>query len=327
MNQTLAKTTWQPTATIEKLKQRAAFLAQIRQFFAKRDVWEVDVPLMCHASITGIQLHTIRCEYMAAEGLTTRYLQTSPEFAMKRLIAAGSGAIYYLGKAFRDEPTSRKHNPEFTMLEWYRPHFSYEALMEELAELLSELLPVSAVEKVTYVEVFQKYLNIDPLTAPIEILRARAKQLPGCEQVVELLFERDDILDLLLTHGIEKYLGNNKLTFLHLYPASQAALAKISAHDSRVAERFEVYYRGVELANGFGELADAKEQRNRFEQENRERIERGLPAIPIDEYLLAALDAGFPECAGVAVGMDRVIMLAANCASLSEVMAFPAERA
>lgn len=319
---------WQPTATIEKLKERATFLAKVRRFFDERGAWEVDVPIMSQATITGTHLHSIRCEYhTAVQDNKTHYLQTSPEFAMKRLLAAGSGAIYYLGKVFRDDPVSRRHNPEFTMLEWYRPNYSYEALMDEVAELLKMLLNVQEVETLSYAQAFQHYLSIDPLTDSIETLRAKARTLPGCAELAESLPSRDDLLDLLLTHSIEQHLGKDKLTFIHLYPASQAALANLSKNDPRVAERFEVYYQGIELANGFGELADAKEQRSRFEEENRERVAKGLPVMPIDEYLLAALADGFPACAGVAVGADRVLMLATGSHSLSEVVAFPADRA
>jgi lysyl-tRNA synthetase class 2 len=319
---------WQPSASIPNLKKRAQFLTQIRQFFDFRDAWEVDVPILSQATITGVHLHSLSTQYhSSAKDDKTYYLQTSPEFAMKRLIAAGSGAIYYLGKVFRDDPQGRNHNPEFTMLEWYRPNWTYESLMEEVAALLSKLLSVKEVEKLTYTEAFKKYLDINPLTDSIETLRERAKELPGCEQIAQDLTARDDLLDLLITHGIEKQLGKDKLTFIHLYPASQAALAQLSQYDPRVAQRFEVYYRGIELANGFGELADAKEQRVRFEQENQERIEKGLPVMPIDENLLDALAAGFPPCSGVAVGVDRVLMLSLGASSLNEVMPFTAERA
>ncbi len=315
---------WRPTAPLLNLQQRARILARIRAFFAERGVMEVETPILSTAAITDPHLESFITRYTGPghAGGTALYLHTSPEFPMKRLLAAGSGPIYQIGKVFREGEAGRRHNPEFTLLEWYRPGFDYLALMDEVAALAAPLLGLDgrAVKKLSYREAFLRYAGIDPLSASLEELQAcvRGLGITGFEGENE----REVWLDLILTHAVEPRLGRDGLCFIFDYPASQAALARLNPDNPHVAERFELYYRGVELANGFNELADAEEQRKRFAAELEARKEQGLVAVPMDEHLLAALEAGFPPCSGVALGVDRLVMLALGAESLTEVMAF-----
>jgi len=248
---------------------------------------------------------------------------------MKRLLAAGSGPIYQIGRVFRQGEAGRRHNPEFTLLEWYRPGFDHHALMDEVEALVTPVLATrltAPAERLTYREAFQRHAGLDPHAATLEELRTTAQRFGMARDIGD---ERDPWLDLILTHAVEPQLGRGRLTFLHSYPASQAALAR-TARDEQgvlVAERFELYVEGVELANGFHELSDATEQRRRFEADNAARRAHGLPEMPQDERLLAALAAGLPDCAGVALGVDRLVMLAAGATSLDQVIAFPIDRA
>lgn len=319
---------WQPSASIAKLLKRAKIISEIRRFFTERGVLEVDTPAMSQAIGTDIHLFPFQTRFVgpgAADGVTL-YLMTSPEFHMKRLLAAGSGPIYQLGKSFRNEEAGRLHNPEFTMLEWYRPHFDMYRLMNEVDDLLQQILDCEASEVVSYQQIFIRHLDVDPLSAEKAQLRAVAAKL-GMEDLANREEDRDTLLQMLFAFGVEPHIGQEKPIFVYHFPASQAALAEISTEDHRVAERFEVYYKGVELANGFHELTDAGEQRQRFEQENRKRQARNLPVYPIDENFLSALEYGLPGCSGVALGVDRLIMLVLGAQSISEVMAFTVDRA
>ncbi len=286
----------------------------------------METPILSTTAITDPHLHSFTTRYTGpghADGLSL-YLHTSPEFPMKRLLAAGSGPIYQISKVFRQGEAGRRHNPEFTMLEWYRPDIDHHALMDEVAMLAGPLLGLDVnAEKLTYREAFQRHLQIDPLESTVDELQrcVTAIGLVGFEEERD----RDLLLELLLSHRIEPELGRDGLCFLYDYPASQAALARLSQDDPRVAERFELYYRGVELANGFHELADAKEQRERFNAEQETRKRQGLESVPMDERLLAALEEGLPACSGVALGLDRLVMLAVGADSLEQVMAFSIE--
>ncbi|HEY9149074.1 MAG TPA: EF-P lysine aminoacylase EpmA [Gammaproteobacteria bacterium] len=316
---------WRPAAPLENLRQRARILQRIRAFFDAHGVLEVETPALSRAAITDPHLECFATRYTGpghSDGLPL-YLHTSPEFPMKRLLAAGVGPIYQLCKVFRQGEAGRRHNPEFTLLEWYRPGYDHHALMDEVAALVAPLLGLEGeAERLSYREAFLRHLEIDPLSASLPELRqcAAAHGIRGFDDEGA----RDVWLDLLLTHCIEPELGRDRLCFLYDYPASQAALARLNPDDQRVAERFELYYRGVELANGFHELADASEQRRRFEAELSTRAEQGLEQVPLDEYLLAALEQ-LPHCSGVALGIDRVVMLALGAESLDEVMAFTIE--
>jgi lysyl-tRNA synthetase class 2 len=319
---------WKPSASLQALKHRAAIVAGIRDFFQQRQVLEVDTPAMSQACVTDVHLHSFRTELIgpAAPYGQTLYLQTSPEFHMKRLLAAGSGPIYQLCKSFRNEEAGRIHNPEFTMLEWYRPDFDHFKLMTEVDELLQLVLGRAKAEWLTYAQAFERHLGIDPLGATHEQLVAIAQPL-GVEDLVNNESSRDTQLQLLFALGVEPHIGQDVPCFVYHFPASQAALARISAVDPLVAERFEVYYHGVELANGFHELSDAKEQLRRFKIDNVKRREAGLPESPIDERLIEALKHGLPDCAGVALGVDRLVMLALGQADLKSVCAFDVGRA
>lgn len=319
---------WMPTASIPQLKQRASVLQTIRQFFAARDVLEVDTPAMSHATVTDIHLHTFQTEFVGpgyASG-GHLHLMTSPEFHMKRLLAAGSGSIYQISKAFRNEESGRYHNPEFTMLEWYRVGFDHHALMDEMEALLQQVLSIDAAERMTYQQAFETVLNVCPLQGSMNELRQAAAKL-GLSDIAEPEQDRDTLLQLLFSIGIEPYIGQQVPAFVYDFPASQAALAKINSADSRVADRFEVYFKGIELANGFHELDNPDEQLARFEADNAKRCEMGLAKQPIDYHLIAALQAGLPACAGVALGIDRLIMLALGEDHIDKVTAFPFPRA
>lgn len=315
---------WQPTATIEQLRQRAAIVAKIRQFFAERQVLEVDTPAMSHATVTDVHLHTFQTEFVGpgyADGRKL-YFMTSPEFHMKRLLAAGSGCIYQINKAFRNEENGRYHNPEFTMLEWYRVGFDHHKLMDEMDALLQVVLCCAQAERFTYQQAFIDVLGVCPLEASMEDLKEAAAKL-GLSDIAEPEQDRDTLLQLLFSVGVEGKIGQQVPAFVYDFPASQAALAKINQQDPRVADRFEVYFKGIELANGFHELDNPQEQLKRFEQDNAKRVDMGLTPQPIDHHLIAALESGLPECAGVALGIDRLIMLAIGCDHIDQVTAFP----
>jgi lysyl-tRNA synthetase class 2 len=324
---------WHPGADLATLRLRAELLARIRAFFAARGVLEAETPVLSAAAITDPHLASFGTLYSGPGPLygRTLYLHTSPEFPMKRLLAAGSGCIYQIARVFRDGEAGRRHNPEFTLLEWYRVGFDHHRLMGEVAELVSELLAgklaLAEPERLSYRELFQRHLGLDPHRTSAPALAACAERQnvpipPGMPAD-----DPDPWLDLLLTHCIEPELGPGRLTFVYDYPASQAALARLRPGDPPVGERFELYVNGVELANGFHELGDAEEQRRRFERENAVRQASGLPVMAVDEHLLAALGTGLPDCAGVALGFDRLAMLAAGKKSLAEVLAFPLDRA
>nr|WP_242519061.1 EF-P lysine aminoacylase EpmA [Thiorhodovibrio litoralis] len=295
-------------------------LAEIRAFFAAREVLEVETPLLSQAATTDPALASMRV------GENGAWLQTSPEFPMKRLLAAGSGPIYQICRVFRDGERGRFHHPEFTLLEWYRPGWTLTELMQEVADLVRVLLqrPELPVEFVRYRELFQQALGLDPWQCTSADLQSAAGAR-GLGDGLEL--DTDAWLDLLLTHCLEPDLGRDGLTFLHAYPPSQAALARLSSDDPPHAERFELYWQGLELANGFQELTDANEQRQRFDADQSERAALGLPLVPLDEHLLAALQAGLPDSAGVALGLDRLLMLHCGAEHIDQVFAFPIERA
>ena len=328
--------TWRPTASRTMLEQRAQALARVREFFAKRSVLEVDTPVVVNAPVTDVHIHSAEVRFPDAPGRF--YLHTSPEYAMKRLLASGSGDIFQVCHVARGLERGRHHNAEFTLIEWYRLGFSLDQLMNEVEALAREVLGAVArplrSERLSYVDAFKASLGIDPLMASVDSLRSLARSA-GLMNANELQVgagaagdaERDELLEFLMGVKIGPTLGRNALTFIHGYPASQAALARLDPHDPRVALRFELYCEGIELANGFHELASADEQRARFEHDLAERRSRGLPAEKIDELLLSALDAGLPECAGVAVGFDRLLMLATGASHIDQVLPFPIERA
>ena len=294
------------------LQHKAEFYQTIRQFFLQRQVLEVDTPLLASAAVTDLHIDPLTTS-------NSKYLQTSPEYAMKRLLSAGSGDIFQLAHAFRDEPSSAKHRAEFSLLEWYRLGFDQWALMEEVAELLELLLGVSAVKHLSYRQVFDQYLGIDPFTISDAELMHEARQHIEVQMGYA---QRDDWLSLLMSHLIEPELGRDLPTFIYDYPPSQAALARVQVDEQGVpvAQRFELYYRGLELCNGYHELADAAQLSQRFALDNQQRLRYGKPELPLDQAFLQAMQRGLPECAGVAVGLDRLLMLSLNSDDIADTL-------
>lgn len=317
---------WRPSAPLEILQRRAAILQQIRHFFAERKVLEVETPLLCRTSVTDPFIDSVPALVKShQQSLPERfYLQTSPEYAMKRLLAAGSGAIYQINKAFRQSELSQCHQIEFTMLEWYRPNFNHHDLMQEVKELLQATLGIKDVVKKTYAELFQAYLNINPHETCLEELQTCAHK-QGIAVGSEIT-TCDEWLMLLMAHCIEPQIGNELPCFVYDFPVTQAALAKIQTGNPPVAARFEVYYKGLELANGFYELQDAKEQLLRFEKNISLRKQLALPHQDVDEFFICALTHGLPDCSGVALGIDRLVMLSTGCENISEVISFDFKR-
>lgn len=315
---------WRPTAKRSTLEQRANLINHARTFFKDRGVLEVDTPIVVNAPVTDVHIHSARVHF--SDDAPAYFLHTSPEYAMKRLLAAGSGDIFQICHVVRGLERGRQHNAEFTLIEWYRVGFTLQHLMEEVDVLVRHLLGDVAFtmssERLTYREAFLNELHLDPLTATMEQLMTAASTVG-----FNARGERDELLELLMGSVVGPNLGRNALTFVHDYPASQAALARLNPADPRTALRFELYCKGVELANGFQELSSAADQRARFERDNEERRRLGLPIYEIDERFLAALQAGLPDCAGVALGLDRTLMLAAGANHIDEVLAFPTDRA
>ncbi|WP_018624254.1 elongation factor P--(R)-beta-lysine ligase [Kangiella aquimarina] len=315
-------THWKPSASLQNLKARAELLATVRAFFAERKVLEVDTPSLSHHGVTDRYMRSITAEVSSNQ---RGFLQTSPEYAMKRILAAGSGSIYQICKAFRQDEMGAKHNPEFSMLEWYRVGFNHVQLMDEVYELIEFVLGKRQQERLSYQQVFIKFLGIDPLSINDEELEQFARTNLG---LLPDELERDDYLSLLFEDKIEPKLGlNDSACFIYDYPESQAALARISETDLRVAHRFELYIEGIELANGFYELADSQQQLKRFEADNRWRVENNLPEIAIDQHFIEALEHGLPECSGVALGLDRLLMIKLATNNICDVIAFPWDRA
>ncbi|CAM4379274.1 EF-P lysine aminoacylase GenX [Acinetobacter dispersus] len=318
---------YQPTCSLEALKARAEMYSKIRQFFAQRRVLEVETPILSQAGVTDVHLASVQVQRHIHGKLNTQYLQTSPEFPMKRLLASGSGAIYQICKVFRDDEHGRKHNSEFTMLEWYRPGLDLKGLMHETADLLESCLahrfgdirPVV----LSYKHAFQDRLDINPLQASLKQLKDTANRV-GLN--LDLGDDRLAYMDLLFSHFVEPSLGFDAPVFLTNFPPEMASLAKVKQDEDgeSVAARFEVYIEGLELANAYDELLDAEVLASRFEVDNAERAKQGLAVIPTDQHLLAALPH-MPECSGIALGIDRLLMVAMNQVKIDQVITFPAE--
>ncbi len=316
---------WQPAAAQAALKGRAQQLAFVRGFFSERQVLEVETPVLARHGVTDLNLDGVHAD-VSAPGLHGGWLQTSPEYHMKRLLAAGSGSIFQVSKVFRNGERGPRHNPEFSMLEWYRTGFDDIELMAEVSDLVCGWLGCARPRMLSYREAMQRWADVDPFTVADAELRQRCTQWLEPEQLTDL--ERDGCLDLLMSFAVEPHLGREVPEFITGYPASQAALARVSQCDGHdVAHRFELYIDGLELCNGYWELADADEQRRRFEADNRQREQAGKPVMAVDEAFLAAMVAGLPDCAGVALGLDRLLMLKLGASSISEVLAFPFEQA
>ncbi len=321
---------WRPTCAIELLHLRAQLLADIRQFFADRSVLEVETPLLGHSIGTDPQLEFFATEYCLSPQRKTLFLQTSPEFAMKRLLAAGSGSIYQIGKAFRNGELGRFHNPEFTMLEWYRVGFTLPQLMDEIAELIGGLFSgqsLQETQRISYQGAFVSFTGLDPLVFSYQQYCAFARECELSEAVAICGHDHALWLDLIFSHKVQPHLGDNALCMVYGYPACQSSLAKINVQDARITERVELFINGVELGNGYHELTDATEQSRRFDKELAIRQQQKLPVTVKDVRLIAALESGVPECSGMAIGLDRLLMLLSGSASIDEVLSFPIHRA
>jgi lysyl-tRNA synthetase class 2 len=320
---------WKPSADMEILRQRAAIIAQIRQFFAVRGVLEVETPILSAAGTVDVHIQSMTTQsHSAGYNDGSAWLHTSPEFAMKRLLCAGSGHIFQICKVFRAEELGSRHNPEFSLLEWYRIEFSMLQLMAEVDELLQELasqrLDLDESVYLSYQGAFESTVSLNPLLAT-------ATELQACLEAVEVDIpnncSRSDLLDLTMSLMVEPRLPKHALVFIYHYPADQAALAKINSNDPSVALRFEVFLNGVELGNGFEELQDCVEQTARFEAEHSLRAQQGKQQVPIDCNFLAGLSEGLPRCSGVAIGVDRLLMALLAKEGIAEVVSFSAENA
>ncbi|MDX1802705.1 MAG: EF-P lysine aminoacylase EpmA [Alcanivorax sp.] len=308
---------WQPTASLAAIKARAELLGTVRAFFAARQVLEVDTPQLARHGVSDPHIHCI-----AVPGYG--YLQSSPEYHMKRLLAAGSGPIYQLCKAFRDGEAGGRHNPEFTMLEWYRPGFTLAQLVDECLALYAELFPAVPARHYRFRTLFADSIGLDPLTASAPALIAAAEQHGS-----PAALDKSAAVDYLMATRVEAALPAEQLSVVSDFPAWAAALAQThtDSDGTPIARRFEIYYRGLELANGYQELTDAGEQRRRFDRDNALRQQAGLPAMTADPYLLAAMDAGLPACSGVAMGVERLLMARTATARIGAVLGFDWGRA
>jgi lysyl-tRNA synthetase class 2 len=311
---------WRPKTALAQLQSRANLLTSIRGFFAGLRVMEVETPLVSAAGNTDPEIQSVRTD-------TGHYLRTSPEFALKRLLAAGSGDIFELGRVFRAAESGPSHNPEFTLLEWYRTGFSYHRLMDEVNSLVrfcgQGKFDHWPCESLTYKELFERHLGLNPFTADEGLLASTADK----HGLGDIELDRRGWLDLLISMVIQPALPEQNLTFVYDFPADQAALAKIRPGSPPVAERFELYLGSTELANGYQELSDAGEQRRRFDAENKQRLARGQETIKTDQNLVSALKHGLPDCAGVALGVDRLLMAIEDLQSIEDVIAFPSSNA
>jgi lysyl-tRNA synthetase class 2 len=317
---------WRPTASTEALRLRARLNAAVRGFFAERGVLEVETPVFSRGGNTEPNIAPFHLEFSGrTDGAPrTRWLRTSPEYALKRLLATGVGDCYELGRVFRDGEAGGRHNPEFTMLEWYRIGWDHRRLAEETADLVRASLALvgrgARLQQVSYRDLYRDRLGVDPFLASDAELRAALGDVVVDPQGLV----RDDWLDLLMTHRLQPAFDPSVMLAVHDWPSTQCALARLRRGDDgiAVAERFELYLGPVELANGYHELTDATEQRARFERDLAVRGTRGAPQPPLDEAFLAALAHGLPECAGVALGVDRLLMAMLGTDRIADVLAF-----
>ncbi len=322
---------WGPSCSLEILHLRARVLSKIRSFFDEKGVLEVETPLLGNACGTDPSLAFFSSQFSFEPCEKKLFLQTSPEFAMKRLLTAGSGSIFQICKAFRNGESGKLHNPEFTILEWYRVGFTLSMLMDEISELIQSLLDpyvkLGKEQRFSYREAFDIYTGIDPMNFSLNKFNRCAKDhnLPEAEAICGT--DHSTWLDFLFSHLVQPNLGSNTLCMIYDYPACQASLAKLKAGDQQVAERVELFIGGVELGNGFNELNDAKEQNKRFDSEIDQRKLNGAPEVVKDQRFLDSLAAGLPDCSGIALGLDRLLLVIAEKKELKDVLAFPIARA
>lgn len=314
---------FEPTATWDALRARAALLKKLRTFFDEHDFLEVTTPVLSADTVVDLHLDPFQvtrfsdpCQPTVGP---TWFLQTSPEFHMKRLLAAGAQAIYQIGPAFRAAESGPIHNIEFTMVEWYRVGDDMAAGMQFLADVACALFQTPSPDRVSYADAFGQHVGLNPHTASTTELKAAGANLrPAIEQDT-----REEATNFLWSHFVESKLGLARPVLIYDYPADQAALAKIRQDPTPVAERFELYFRGIELANGYHELTDAEELKSRIIEINRNRVAAGKPVLPGNSRLLHAMESGIPPSVGVALGFDRSVMIATDSAKLRDVQAFP----
>lgn len=319
---------WRSSATWPALQQRAAVMRRIRQFFYDRDVLEVDTPSLSHHGVTDLHLDNLSTQLSsdACGKPLPLFLQTSPEYAMKRLLAQYQSCIYQLSHVFRDDEIGRHHNPEFMMLEWYRVGFNLEQLISEVSDLLSECVAAPQVRTLSYQQAFMQYTQCDPLVpGGQQQLHDTLKQRSDSGDWMSHETDPDTILQLAFNLLVEPNLPPQTPIAVTDFPASQAGLAKISQRDARVAQRFEIYYQGIELANGYDELTDPAAQLKRFQHDNQRRQDNSKSQPTIDQRLIEAMQHGLPDCCGVALGFDRLMMIALNAPSIAEVQPFSIE--
>ena len=322
---------WKPTCSIEMLRLRAQVFDDIRRFFSARAVLEVETPLLSYSSGTDPQLDFFTTDYCSPPLQHTLFLQTSPEFAMKRLLAAGSGSIYQICKAFRNGESGRFHNPEFTLLEWYRVGFTLPQLMDEIAELMAVLFnghrALKPTQRFSYQEIFKCYTGLNPLEFSYQDYCAYALENQLSDAVSICGYDHALWLDFIFSHKVQPRLGENSVCMVHGYPVCQSSLARINEYNSQITDRVEVFLNGIELGNGYYELINAEEQSRRFDHEIAIRQQRKRSMTVKNKHLVAALEAGLPECSGIAIGLDRLLMLLANSATINDVLNFPLHRA
>jgi lysyl-tRNA synthetase class 2 len=327
----LSAADWRPSCSIQFLRKKAELLRQIREFFRARDVLEVETPLLSQAIGTDPQLAFFCTEFDFLPLRQMLYLQTSPEFAMKRLLAAGSGSIYQICKAFRNGEAGRFHNPEFTMLEWYRVGFDLADLMDEcealIGSLFADIRALEPAQRFSYCSLFADYTGLNAAEFSPADYRAYAEACGLSEAIAICGDNHATWLDFLFSHRIQPHLGIGRLCMVYGYPACQSSLARLNEHDPLITERVELFIDGIELGNGFFELADPDEQSRRFDREIAVRQQQNLPSAVKDARLLAALRAGLPDCSGIAIGIDRLLMVLFGKSSIEEVLSFPITRA
>lgn len=323
-------TDWRPTADWSVLAKRAELMRRVRQFFYERQITEVDTHLLSQFGVSDCHLNNLTTEfkYPLPSGNKKLYLQTSPEYAMKRILSAYRQDIFQLSHVVRDDEVGRLHNPEFTLLEWYRVGYDDVELIGEVSELLTELCGAPETKVMTYQQAFVKYLDVDPLSCGgVDKIKQHLIARPAMSEWMSKETDEDTILQVAFSECVESQFPRDIPICVTEFPQSQAALAKIDKNDARVARRFEFYYRGVELANGYNELSDPVEQLSRFKKDNEWRKKNGLVTQPEDTRLLAALEFGLPDCSGVALGFDRLLMIICGAKTIAEVLPFSIDTA
>ncbi|WAI18660.1 MAG: elongation factor P--(R)-beta-lysine ligase [Buchnera aphidicola (Acyrthosiphon caraganae)] len=313
--------------SIKNLIKRSKIISNIRLFFSQKNILEVETPILSRSTVTDVNLVSFETNYFSLNHIDKLklWLITSPEYHMKRLLASKSGPIYQICHSFRNNELGQYHNPEFTMLEWYQPFYSMKEFIKEIDEFLKIILRCNKSDKISYQDLFIEFFNIDPLSTNLLELHQLSKKLK-LEHLTHLENNLSKFIQLLFTLKIEPNLAKEKPLFVYHFPAEQASLAAINSKDPRISERFEIFFKGVEIGNGFYELTDANEQKKRFIKDNKERCSINLPERKIDSFFLDALSYGLPPCSGVAIGLDRLIMLILNKKNINEVISFPIDR-